>query len=238
MDCGWVSKRERGSDRQQGWCGVYWMQGLDWAKGLCHPRNAACRQLPLACLLGRSLGSWWPPSPWCSPSTTGAGKPSLTVRVRGVLLCTLFCCLWVEVFFLMALHEKYSIKFCILLQGCAKPNLKSAECVWSHLGCHHTLGAFVKFVSWGPTEYGKAHCKMQASDLELVFKPISSGHVPYDSIYVIFWKWHFKDEERISDCQGLRVLGMRMAVFLKGVAQGGSLWWWDSCLSFFRRVLF
>lgn len=88
--------------------------------------------------------------------------------------------------FLMALHEKYSIKFCILLQGCAEPNLKSAECVWSHLGCHHTLGAFVKFVSCGSTEYGKAHCKMQASDLESFFKPISSGHVLYDSIYVIF----------------------------------------------------
>lgn len=55
--------------------------------------------------------------------------------------------------FLMALHEKYSIKFCILLQGHAEPNLKSAECVWSRLGCHCTLCAFVKVAPCGSSEY-------------------------------------------------------------------------------------
>ena len=150
------------------------------SKERCLPPAAAC--LPAGEVPGLLVASeslMFPSHHWC-------GQAFPYSKVRGVLLCTLFCWLWVGIFFLMALHEKYSIKFCILLQGCAEPNLKSAECVWSHLGRHHTLGAFVKFVSCGSTEYGKAHCKMQASDLESFFKPISSGHVLYDSIYVIF----------------------------------------------------
>lgn len=46
--------------------------------------------------------------------------------------------------FFMALHEKYSIKFCVLLQGPAEPNLKSAERVWSCRGLSPHTGCFAE----------------------------------------------------------------------------------------------
>ena len=149
-----------------------------------------------------------------------------------LLKMEVFCWFGLESFFNGSAWEIF-YKVLHFAPGLCWTNLKSGECVWSHLGCHHTLGAFVKFVSCGSSEYGKAHCKMQASDLESFFKPISSGHVLYDSIYVVFWKWHFRDEERVSDCQGLRVSrGMKVTAPLNGVAQRRSLWWWDSCFFF------
>lgn len=124
MGCGWGKLKKRSSEGWQCWCGSSW----EWRKQsecvpsphpACLPLGGISELLPWA----RALGV--PSRPW-------QGQPSLTVRLFGILVGALFCWLWLGCgsgcfFFFMALHEKYSIKFCILLQAPAEPNQKSGR---------------------------------------------------------------------------------------------------------------
>lgn len=140
------------------------------AKRLCSLRDTPAAACSLA-----SWGRGCPGAPCgglqafdiLQPSLAGAGLPFS--QSRGVLLCALFHWLWVGfvlLLVLLALHEKYSIKFCILLQGPVEPNLKSVERVWSCPVRSLHIGYFFEGTSCGPNEYWKTHCKMQASELE------------------------------------------------------------------------
>lgn len=67
------------------------------------PLQPARMQPPASCVLaafwrGGDPGAPMAFSTWRSPAITGKGRPSLTVRVCGVLLCALFCWLRVGVF--------------------------------------------------------------------------------------------------------------------------------------------
>lgn len=137
--------------------------------------------LPAACLLAFCRGVSWG-SPWphaldiLQPSLAGLGLPlskSLGVCfVPGFVGCGLGCFGgWLLFVLFLALHETYSVKFCILLQGPVEPNLKSVENVCGPvLFSHRTLDTFLKVASYGPNEYWKTHCKMQASELESCLK--------------------------------------------------------------------
>lgn len=71
-----------------------WTQSrMPWqSEKRCLLPGATC--LPLGGGPGLPLAS----EPLALPTTTGKARPSLTVRIRGVLLCALFCWLWVGFF--------------------------------------------------------------------------------------------------------------------------------------------
>ena len=115
-------------------------EGWDWTQSKMPSRfekrcllpAAAC--LPVGEVLGLPVASehlMLSSHPWQGQAFPYSKSPLVFCFVPCFVGCGLG-------FFFLALHEKYSVKFCGLLQGCAEPNLKSAECVWSHLRCHRT----------------------------------------------------------------------------------------------------
>lgn len=147
-----------------GHCGVLWLHEQERGtallvckdctlktKCLCSWENAASRlllaRLPRGRGRGAAGGAGAPRGlqPLTFSSHHWQGRAFPYSETFGILLCALFCQLWVGAFFFfffMALHEKYSIKFCILLQGFAEPNPKSAERVWSCLSLSPHIRCF------------------------------------------------------------------------------------------------
>lgn len=175
-----------------------------------------CCLSPAACCLpwrGRegALGFRMASSPWCPPAITGKGGPSLTVRLLGILLRALFCWLWVGAFFFFFNGSTWEI-FYKVLPFCSRALLnptRNQQNVCGRLSVTAHWVLFWRLSLVGLVNIGKRIMKCSHLNLSRVNSKRANHKRSYTVWFhlLLFPNWHFREEEWIRGCQGLREFG-------------------------------